>query len=59
VQLWPLSRLLQEAEQQQQHYAGQQQQQQDLSAFWEWCGAAWAGNTPQVSGLQRDVHQVT
>jgi hypothetical protein len=55
--LWSLPRLLQEAEQ---LYASQQQEQeqQDLLVFWQWCGAAWAGNKAQVSGLQRGVFQV-
>jgi hypothetical protein len=46
--------------------AQQQQQQQAAAAgsvseegFWRYCAAAWSNNTSQVSGLQRQVFQVS
>lgn len=43
--------------------AQQQQQQQQAAAslegFWHYCAAAWSNNSSQVSGLQRQVFQVS
>jgi hypothetical protein len=56
--LWSSAQLLAVAQQQQQQQQQQLKSPGDLSRFWQFCCAAWAGNRVQVSGLQQQVFQV-